>query len=125
MVSHRGPSIRANILHFLAQNSGVTVWRKDVADGLGISEDQVTSSIGGILKIGSPASRHIIVIDRGRAWRWTETPVAPYVGPVPTTEVTPADPPTRRVFEELAEVPDGRILIQDESRVVYWASKVV
>lgn len=108
------PRVKDKVLEYLAKRPNVNIWRGDIAKDLGLTEAQVTACIGSAFRASGEAKEHIIVVESGRGWRWTD-------GLVPKVE-TPIK--SKRVFVELADMPDGRLLIQEAEGTVWFATAV-
>lgn len=111
------PRIKDEVLRYIARHPGVSVWRKDIANDLNLTESQVTQAVGSALRstVGE-ASTHVVVIEQGRAWRWSETPVKDV-----DSQPKPGMP---RLFEEITTLPDGRILVKGDDSNVYWLTAI-
>jgi len=108
------PRIKDEVLRYLSKQPGSVVWRKDIAIALGFTDEQVTSAIGSVMRSATEAKEHVIVVEQGRAWRWSEIPSKSVVTPIGT----------KRLFEEIANLPDGRILAKGDDDGIYWVEKV-
>ena len=105
------PVLKEQVLRYLASKPGETIWRGDIAKDLGFTDQQVSTVIATVLREGREMSTHLVIIDKGRAWRWVDKPSAPLDS-------------TKRLFEEVATIPDGRILVKDTESKVYWLTEV-
>jgi hypothetical protein len=116
------PRVKSKVLEYLAKHPNANVWRGDIARDLGLTDAQVTASIGSTFRSESEAKAHIVVVEQGSCWRWSDTPL---VQVMPTTEVElPAKPKSARIFVELVGLPDGRLLIQESEGGVWFATAV-
>lgn len=95
------------VLKYLATHPGQTVWRDDIGISLGLNPHQISNVLSQAVRDNNA---HVLVVETGKAWRWVENP-----------SVTQT---TKKIFEELATLEDGRILAVDESGTVYWVTKV-
>ena len=108
------PRIKDEVLRYLSKQPGSVVWRKDIAIALGFTDDQVTSAIGSVMRSATEAKDHVIVVEQGRAWRWSETLSKPVETPIGV----------KRLFEEIATLPDGRIIAKGDDNEIYWVEKL-
>jgi hypothetical protein len=109
------PRVKDRVVEYLTRHPGVVVWRGDISRDLNLTPEQVTSAISGIYRshIGD-ARNHVVVVESGRAWRWSDAPLVPDVAP----------DKGKRLFEELAQTAEGRILAKGDDGKVYWVSEV-
>ena len=108
------PRVKDRVLEYLTRHPGTVVWRGDVAKDLGLQQEQVSNAISSVFRSTTDARNHIVVVESGRAWRWSDSPLVPDVGP----------DQGKRLFEELAALADGRILAKGDDGKVYWVSQV-
>lgn len=112
--------IKDKVLKYLADHPGLVVWRDDMAKDLNLLPSSIAAAIGNMIREGKEASTHIVVVQSGRAWRWSEKPTTP---PVPPrgggNGVASTGAPARKLYEELAVTKGGTILVQSEDGQVY------
>lgn len=103
--------IKDHVMKYLADRPGLVLWRHDIATDLKFTDEQVTSAVRSIQRSDGAGKDHIVVVESGRAWRWSPTPSRP---------ATPA----ATVFELLTTVQDGRSLVKGDDGRVYWLTEV-
>lgn len=125
----RTPVIAEKLLRYITDRPGVVLHKNDIAAELGLTPKQVSDNVYR-LRERSGIGDDIQVCIRAASWRYIPSRNAITPTPRRSNESACDDPvPTKRrrrrrggkpmIFEEVGETHDGKVIVRDESNVLY------